>query len=435
MAVIRPFQGIRFDVDRVGGLQQVIGPAAEIPPVEQPDDANADRLYAAIRLQTPEPTSPPTFNRAAILIRRWLAEGILIHESKPAFYLYEHEFSYQGERHRSRGFFAALRLPNGDMVEIIPHERIFNQQIDGHIALLQQVRANLNALFTLVEDNGELNAILDRLAAEREPDESGTDNVGDRHRLWVIDQPATIDALIRTIQDRPLFIADGHHRFTAALAYRDQLLAEGIEPGPARNILTYIASAADSGAMILPIHRLVRSFGTRTWPEVRDRLARDFEIEEQRPHGGDIVPQLRNVVDRLPSEEKPAYALLEPGGERVLLLRLRDWGQIQHRFPATPGNRPPDVTLLNKLILQDAFGFDRDEIEARVIFTPDLTTSAEAVRRGQAVAAIFVSPPALPDLLSITRSGGRLPSKSTYFYPKIPTGLVFHDLAGPEPED
>ncbi|CCF85118.1 DUF1015 family protein [Nitrolancea hollandica] len=434
MAVIRPFQGIRFDVDRVGGLQQVIGPAAEIPPVEQPEDANANRPYAAIRLQTPEPTSPPTFSRAAILIRRWLAEGILIHESKPAFYLYEHEFSYQGERHRSRGFFAALRLPNGDMAEIIPHERIFNQQIDGHVALLQQVQANLNALFTLVEDNGDLNAILDRIAAEREPDESGTDDAGDRHRLWVIDQPATIDALIRTIQNRPLFIADGHHRFTAALAYRDRLLAEGIEPGPARNILTYIASAVDSGAMILPIHRLVRSFGTRTWPEVRDRLARDFEIEEQRLHGGDIVPQLRNVVDRLPSEEKPAYVLLEPGGERLLLLRLRDWSQVRHRFPAAPGTQPPDVTLLNKLILKDAFGFDRSEIEARVVFTPDLIASAEAVQRGQAVAAIFVSPPALPDLLSITRSGSRLPSKSTYFYPKIPTGLVFHDLAGPEPE-
>lgn len=435
MAVIRPFQGIRFDVDRVGGLEQVIGPAAEIPPVAQPDDANADRPYAAIRLQTPEPTGPPTFNRAAILIRRWLAEGILIHESKPAFYLYEHEFSYQGECHRSRGFFAALRLPNGDLAEIIPHERIFNQQIDGHVALLQQVQANLNALFTLVEDNGEINAILDRIAAEREPDESGTDDIGDRHRLWVIDQPATIDTLIRTIQERPLFIADGHHRFTAALAYRDRLLAEGIEPGPARNILTYIASAADSGAMILPIHRLVRTFGTRTWPEIQERLAHHFEIEEQRLHGRDVVSRLRSIVDRLPDEGKPSYVLLEPGGERLLLLRLRDWSQVRHRFPASHGTQPPDVTLLNKLILQDAFGFERDEIEARVIFTPDLSASAEAIQQGQAVAAIFVSPPALPELLTITRAGGRLPSKSTYFYPKIPTGLVFHDLTGPEPED
>lgn len=435
MAVIRPFQGIRFDVDRVGGLQQVIGPAAEIPPVEQPEGFDGDRPYAAIRLQMPEPTSPPTFDRAAILFRRWIAEGILIRESKPAFYLYEHEFSHQGERFRSRGFFAALRLPNGDMAEIIPHERIFDQRIDGHIALLQQVQANLNALFTLVEDNGEMNAILDRLAAEHEPDEYGTDDSGDRHRLWVIDQPMTIEALIRTIEDRPLFIADGHHRFAAALAYRDRLLAKGIESGPARNILTYIAGAADSGAMILPIHRLIRSFGARTWPEVRERLAHDFEIEEQRLHGSESVPRLREVVDGLVAEEKPAYVLLEPGGERLLLLRLRDWSMVQHRFPGTQVTQTPDVTLLNALILQDVFGFSRDEIEARVVFTPDLVASAEAVRDGRAAAAIFVSPPALPELLTITRAGGRLPSKSTYFYPKIPTGLVFHDLSGREQED
>ncbi|HEU4793946.1 MAG TPA: DUF1015 domain-containing protein, partial [Nitrolancea sp.] len=364
-----------------------------------------------------------------------LAEGILIRESKPAFYLYDHEFSHEGERRRSRGFFAALRLPDGDMAEIIPHERIFDQQIDGHIALLQQVRANLNALFTLVDDNGEMNAILSRIATEREPDESGTDVAGDRHRLWVIDQPATIEALIRTIDDHPLFIADGHHRFAAARAYRDRLLSKGVEPGPARNILTYIAGAADTGAMVLPIHRLIRSFGALTWPEVRERLARVFEVEERRLDGADAVSRLREVVDGLAAEGNPAYVLLEPGGERLLHLRLREWGQIRHRFPGGPGSQPPDVTLLDALILQDAFGFDRDEIEARVVFTPDLVASAEAVQDGQAAAAVFVSPIPLPELLTITRAGGRLPSKSTYFYPKIPTGLVFHDLASRESED
>lgn len=435
MAVIRPFKGIRFDIDRVGGLRKVIGPAAEIPPVEPPEDFEASRPYAAIRLQTPEPTMPPTFTQAATLLRRWLAEGILIRESKPAFYLYDHEFSHEGEWRRSRGFFAALRLPNGDMAEIIPHERIFDQQIDGHIALLQQVQANLNALFTLVEDNGEMNAILSRIAAEREPDESGTDVAGENHRLWVIDQPATIEALIRTIDDHPLFIADGHHRFAAARAYRDRLLAKGVEPGPARNILTYIAGAADTGAMVLPIHRLIRSFGAFTWPEVRERLARVFEVEERRLDGTDAVSRLREVVDGLAAEENPAYVLLEPGGERLVHLRLREWGQIRHRFPGGPNSQPPDVTLLDAMILQDAFGFERDEIEARVVFTPDLVASADAVQGGQSAAAVFVSPIPLPELLTITRSGGRLPSKSTYFYPKIPTGLVFHDLASQELED
>ena len=437
MAMIRPFQGIRYDIERVGGLQQVIGPAAEIPPGEGAEDVEADRPYTAIRLQTPDPGMPPTFGEAGALFRRWLADGILIREPKPACYLYEHEFTYQGKRRLSRGLFAALRLPNGGTAEVIPHERIFHQQIDGHIALLQQVQANLNPLFTLVEDNGELTAILHRIAMEREPDESGTDDTSDRHRLWVIDQPGTIEALIRAIEHRPLFIADGHHRFAAALAYRDRLLEESTKPGPAGNILIYIAGAADTGALVLPIHRLVRSLGTRSWPQVRERLARDFEIEERQLRGTDAISELRELVAGLAAAENPAYVLLKPGGERLLFLRLRDRSRVLQRFPGRASAHLPDVTLLDTLILRDAFGFAPNEIEARVSFTPDLPVSAEAVQDGLAVAAIFVSPLSLPMLLTITRNGGQLPSKSTYFYPKIPTGLVFHDLANGErePED
>lgn len=434
MAVIRPFRGIRYDIDRVGGLQQVIGPAAEFPPVERPESIEPGRPYAARRLQTPEPGAPPTFDHAAGLFRHWLTEGILIREENPTFYLYEHEFIHQGKRFRSQGLFAALRLPNGEPAEIIPHERIFDQQIDGHIALLQQVQANLNPLFTLVEDNGELSTILDRITMEREPDVSGTDATGDHHRLWVIDQPALIEALIRTIEQRPLFIADGHHRFAAALAYRDRLRDAGVEPGPANGILAYIAGAADSGALVLPIHRVVRSLGTLTWPEIRERLTRDFEIEEHQLHGSDAIPQLRELVDGLSAEARPAFALLEPGGERFLLLRLMDEREIRNRTPAGV-ERQPDVALLDALILQDAFGIEENEIEARVDFTPDLAASAGAVQAGRAATAIFVRPIPLPDLLAITRNGGQLPSKSTYFYPKIPTGLVFRDLAGQEPED
>ncbi len=433
MAVIRPFQGIRYDIDRVGGLQQVIGPAAEFPATEHPESIEPGRPYAASRLQTPEPGIPPTFDHAATLFRLWLAEGILVREENPALYLYEHAFFHQGKRLRSRGLFAALRLPNGESAEIIPHERIFDQQIDGHIALLQQVQANLNPLFTLVEDNGELSTILDRLAMEREPDESGTDETGDRHRLWVINEPGTIEALIRIIEHRPLFIADGHHRFAAALAYRDRLRDAGVEPGPANGVLAYIAGAADSGALVLPIHRVVRSLGALTWPEIRERLTRDFEIEEHHLPGADAIPRLRELVNGLATEPRPAFALLEPGSEQLLLLRLRDESEIRSRVPAGM-QRQPDVALLDALILRDAFGIEVNDIEARVDFTPDLVASAEAVQDGRAAAAIFVRPIPLPDLLAITRDGGQLPSKSTYFYPKIPTGLVFRDLAGREPE-
>jgi len=431
LAEIRPFRGVRYNTARVGGLREVIGPAEDIPSNERAQALTAGHPYHSVRLEMHDPDTADRFAAAGERFRQWLREGVLIRDERPAFYAYEHEYRIGDTLRRRRGFFAALRLADPADGVVLPHEETLPHNVAVRLALLRGIRANLSAVYTLVEDEGRLASILDQVMAAP-PAESDMDDEGGCHRLWIVTDETVIAALQATVAGRPLYIADGHHRYSAALIYRDERRAATGDAGAAEYVLTHIASVDDPGIMVLPIHRVVRALNGSKWDEVLGHLRQHFSVSEEPLPPENPALDIAGQIERLDAlDGPPAYLLLEPGGRRLATLRVRHWDEVEHVLP--PGSsgltRHLDATVADAVVLRHVLGIDDGSLEERVDFTPNVEQAVSETRAGTAAAALFVRPTRLRTLLAVAGAGERMPQKSTYFYPKIPIGLVVYDCA------
>lgn len=433
MADIRPFRGIRYNLERVGGLGEVLGPSDDIPSTERARELVAGRPFHSVRLEMRDPNVLCSFEKAGCRFRSWLRSGVLIQDEAPALYVYEHTYRYQGVLRRQRGFFAALCLDSAAKCNVLPHEGTLPDNLDLRVALLRGIRANLSGVYTLTTSEGQVDRTLASIVDD-EPAMSGTDDEGGMHRLWVVKDPEVIATLQGIVAERPLYIADGHHRYAAAQIYREERRRTGDNPEAADRVLAFIADAVNPGILILPIHRVVRALD-RPWTEVLEHLQRHFSVEVQAVPEDDPEGAIATAVAELAAAEETSFLLLEPGGERLLTMRLRDPAAVEPLLPsdASPLTRQVDVTLLDSVVLRHVFGIPGEAVEERITFTPEVGQAVELVRNGGAATAIFVRPTLLESLLAVARAGDRMPQKSTYFYPKIPIGIVMHDLGATAP--
>ena len=430
MANIRPFRGITFDTARVGGLSEVVGPPEDIPSHDQATAIVAGHPYHAVRLEMSDPGPGECFHRAARCFRQWLSDGILQQSQESAFYVHEHEFDFAGERRRRRGIFAALELTNYAERVVLPHENTMPHNVEVRTELLRDVRANLSAVYTLVEDDGKLEAALNAVSS-RQPDISGDDDVGGFHRLWAITNPSSIRNLRDALAHRPLYMADGHHRYAAALNYRDELDRQGFDNAQADWALAYLTDVNDDGVLVLPIHRVVKSLGAYNWDELKSEMSIYFDVLSIDLPEDNAAEYVTRAVSELSEHNQDlAYLILEPGARTLLQVKLRDWNTVAGCIPADAGPSAShlDVTVLDCVILYKILEFDSRQVEKHVDFIQDALMAYDLVRSGNAVFAAFVRPTPLSTLLDVARAGGRMPQKSTYFYPKIPIGLLMRDL-------
>ncbi|HEX3722184.1 MAG TPA: DUF1015 domain-containing protein [Nitrolancea sp.] len=430
MANIRPFRGITFDTARVGGLSEVVGPPEDIPSHEQAAAIVEGHPYHAVRLEMSDPGPGECFHQAASDFRQWLCDGILEQSPEAAFYVHEHEFDFGDGRRRRRGIFAALELTEYAERIVLPHENTMPHNVEIRTELLRDVRANLSAVFTLVDDDGKLQAAINGVVSGQ-PDISGVDDVGGYHQIWAITNPSSIRNLREALARRPLYIADGHHRYTAALTYRDELDRQRFDTFQADWTLTYIADVHDDGVLVLPIHRVVKSLGGSRWDEMREDLAGYFDLTSIDLAEQDASEQVTRAVTELAAEtDELVYLILEPGARRLLRAKMRDWNSVAGCIPADAGTTAShlDVTVLDCVILYKILEFDSRQVENQVEFTQDVQAAYDLVRSGKATFAAFVRPTPLSTLLTVARAGGRMPQKSTYFFPKIPIGLLMRDL-------
>ncbi|MCC6626044.1 MAG: DUF1015 domain-containing protein [Chloroflexi bacterium] len=431
MADVRGLRGVRYDQARVGGVGQVIAPPYDvISPAEQA--ALAERHPAnIIRVELPraEPGEPPAarYERAAATLRGWLADGTLRAEAQPAVYVHDHTFSHAGQRLTRRGLFAAVRLAPWSAGAVLPHEHTLPTPKADRLSLYRATRAQISPIFALYEDgDGAIGSVLEWTATAR-PALDTADPGGDAHRLWVLSEPALLEELADLFAGRPLFIADGHHRYETGLAYRDERLAAtpgAPDDAPYRFALMCLSDVADPGMIILPTHRLVVGPPPAA-AHVEAALRQVFHVE---PLPADIpTPAL---LARL-AERQTAHAFGWVTAEGVSLLMLKDAAFLAEWMPAerSPAWRGLDVAIQQVLILERALGISAATLEERIAYTRDADEARAAVAAGQAHLALLLNPTDLTGLLAVARAGDQMPQKSTYFYPKVPTGLVLHDLA------
>jgi uncharacterized protein (DUF1015 family) len=431
---IEPFFGIHYDPLRTHGLSPVIGPPQDLPDLEEAARIIRQHPYHSLRLELGNPTdsswTAPADVRSSVF-EQWLNEGLLIRSDEPAFFVHEHRYRQNGIYHRRLGLFAAANLAEDPETGFRPHEGTIPENLRFRIDLMQHLRLSISPIFTLVRDNGWLGVVLSDLVHARPPDLSGHDAEEGIHRVWVMRDPHIIAWLQDLVAERPLYIADGHHRFAAAKTYRNRLIEHGIDPGPAGKVLTLIVSEFDPGVSILPIHRGVQRIPV-DWGVAEERIKRLFEVEcllQQNQITPELIGRRASRLAASVSED-PEFLLIRHEDQRLLRLRLRDRESIAAIVDdsTAPRVRELDVTVLHRVLLQHVLDIPVDDPDGIISYPPDPEHLTRQVQEGSVALGLFMRNPRIEQVLSVADAGAYMPQKSTYFYPKVPAGLVIYDL-------
>jgi len=418
MSEVRPFRALRYDTQRVD-LGRVIVPPYDVIAAEERETFFERDPHNAIRLElTREVKDQSTTDYAQIpeTLAEWRRAGVLLHDPQPGLYPLRQRFTDPDGREQVRqGFFALLRLEDYESRVVRPHERTLDGPKADRLKVLRAAQANLSSVFTLYEDRGDELAKVIGKAFEDSPIATATDETGMVHQLARLIDPADIESVRDFMADRPLVIADGHHRYETALNYRNEKRKEHPEAGPEAPwefILVYLANAYAPGTLLLPIHRLIVKGAVPTEAAWTDRLPgwshRTVPIASPEELPALLAQHLAPLANRR------AFAVDDASGSlRIFSKPLEQDGELT-------------IRVLHREVIAGVFDLDEADVAQGAIDYPkSAVQTAIDLRHGRGAVALYLNPLAPDDVFRVTEAGDVLPQKSTFFYPKLPTGLVF----------
>lgn len=450
MATIIPFRGLRY--------APTAGPLADLvtPPYDVIDAAAQEMYYRRhphniIRLEYgkvyPEDTAENNrYTRAAACYAAWRREGVLVQEERPALYRYEQEFTFGGRRLVRSGFICAVKLEPYEAGVVLPHEETLPKHKADRLSLMRACRANFSPIFGLYADPAKKVEACWEEGGNLPPEVEFTGEDGQTHRLWVVTDPRLVRAVQEVLAPATIYIADGHHRYETALVYRqERRQEEGNLPQerPYDYVMMALVNLYDPGLVCLPTHRLVKNQAPLDGEKLLEKLQEHFSVEPfpLAPDYGNFPQFLKELAARGGFSEgkstgnrplrRHAFGLYLGSG-RLYLLALRDEEALSRLMP--PGRSPAwknlDVSVLHCLILERILGNGavEREGEAHLAYTREEEKALAAVDRGEYRMAFFLNPTRVEEVIAVAQAGEKMPQKSTYFYPKIITGLVINPL-------
>lgn len=413
MAEVIPFRGIFYNVSRVSG-EDVVAPPYDIITPEYREQLYNKSPYNIVRIDSGKELegdneSENKYTRAAYHLNSWLDDGILVRVQNPGFYVYEVDYTIEGQQKKLRGFFGVVRLEELGKGNIYPHECTHSKPKVDRLNLMRACNANVSPIFSLY-NNPERKAseVLEGLTRLRQPYMEARDHDGAVHRLWIIEDKEDIEMLRNDLKGRAIFIADGHHRYETALEFQREMQAKN--PSYTGDelfnyVLMFLANISDGGLTILPTHRLIKSI-----PEnPMDSLSRYFEVE--------AVPSGKDIAGIISGTEH-AFGFCQQGNGHQYILRYRgdDLSDVH------PALRELDVMILHELIFKKILGV------ADIAYEMDVRETINKVKDGRYGAAFFLNPTKVEDVERVALASMRMPPKSTYFYPKLLTGFVINSF-------
>jgi uncharacterized protein (DUF1015 family) len=435
MADIRAFRAFRYDLGRVGALSEVIAPPYDVIDADLQRALYARNPYNAVRLilnqeETTDTATNNRYTRAAGFLREWQAHGILAQDTARALYVYHQEFEVEGKRYNRRGFLARVRLEPLGSGRIYAHEETMSGPKADRLKLFRATAMNLSPVFGLFPDEaGAVQAQLDNAIRRSLPLEA-TDHLGVVSRLWPVTDQHVTSAVTGLMGPKPVFIADGHHRYETALNY----LKERQEAGEVRNadaaanfVLMMLVSMSDPGLVILPTHRLVSGIKRLSAEELRSALANHFQVETI----GQGEKGARDLWDLMQADASQQVLGFGTAGDQTWqLARLQPGTEMDQLAPEhSPAWRGLAVSVLHVLVLGKllpaAIG---GQPECQYVHL--LREALDAVVRNDCAVAVLVPPATMPHVEQIAGNLEKMPPKSTYFYPKLLSGLVLNPLTG-----
>jgi len=434
MAVIAPFNGFRYDLARVGDPSRVLAPPYDVISDAQRLELEARHPQNVVRLELPRGDGDAKYASAAALLDAWVAEGILRRDERPALYRYEQTFTPPagrfppggGTAYVRKGFFTLVKLePLANRV-VLPHEHTLSAPKEDRRKLMRATRTHISQVFGLYRDpQGASEAALggDALLATA-PLLDGTTADGCRHRLWAVTDPQAIARVAAVLRDKQILIADGHHRYETMVALRDELRPAGRPPGRSGADwgAMFLARAEDPGLLVLPTHRLVSSLPSWSADALRASASAAFDVTR-----GD-ERDAAAIEARLGRAQRVTFAVRVAGERETTWLALKPNADLSPLGP--PALRTLDVTVLHGIVLGPLLGIDASAMakQSYLGYTHDTAEALGAVEAGRVQAAFLMNATRVEQVLQACEAGFVLPQKSTYFQPKLATGLVMYRI-------
>jgi uncharacterized protein (DUF1015 family) len=415
MADLQPLRTLRYETSAVGSLEDVIAPPYDVIDAELRAQLAARSPYNVVEIDL-----PPSYEQAAATMADWRERGVLVREDEPAVWVLRQDYEApDGERRSRTGVLARLRVDEYGPGRIRPHERTHPGPKEDRLKLTRATRTNLSPIFSLFPDpDGAAGRAMEQVAAT-ESFAAAADLDGTINTLWRSSDDDLVAELQMALADAELLIADGHHRYETARVYADEVGGEGEH----RYVLMLLCSLSDPGLLVFPTHRLLTGLKDDSAKQlaIRDVLLRDFEVEE--------LADARELEP--PRADGVAFGYMDSFFKKPYRVALKDQSIADRALEGMPAPyRRLDTAVLEALVLRGALGMSEDDIShlRGLDYSKDLDDAIDAVQSGRADAGFFMRATPVDQVREVAETGESMPPKSTYFYPKVPTGLVFNPL-------
>jgi uncharacterized protein (DUF1015 family) len=420
MADVQPLRAVHYDPAKVGSLQAVTAPPYDVIDPRQRAELQGRSPYNVVAVDLPEPATAggDPYANAADLLARWQADGALVRDTQPAIWALVQDYEApDGTARKRHGLFARVRVEDYGPGRIRPHERTHAGPREDRLRLTRATKANLSPIFSLYSDPPGAAWSAVAAATEQPPFGELVDDEGTTHRLWRVGDPDAIAAVQAALEDSELLIADGHHRYETSRVYADEVGGEGDH----RYVLMCLVALEDPGLTVFPTHRLIRDTTSQTQEALAGALRESFDIapiehEQLRPPEGD-GPLTMGYID--------AHF------RRAFRLTLKDQSIADEALDGEPeAYRRLDTAVLEALVLKGPLGLTDDDIDHMrgLGYARNDEEALEVVLSGAYDAAFFLRPTPVSQVQQVAATGINMPPKTTYFFPKIPTGLLVNPL-------
>ncbi len=420
MAEIIPFRGILYNPDKVDASLTTAPPYDIVTP-EFKEELYRKDPHNVIRIDFGKDSDSDSehenrYTRAAGYLSDWLRDGTFIHDPEPYFYFYEISYEIRGRRLKTRGFLGAVKLEELGSGKIHPHEMTYSKPKSDRLNILRYCDANTSPIYSLYSSRERTSSSILNYLVKTAPFIEAANGDGFRHRLWRISDSASIDKIIKEISDKDVFIADGHHRYETALAFQKEMKGKGLSKTgsePFNYALMFLSNMEDEGLTLLPTHRIVE---INSDINIKETLKKYFNLQK--------------IGQAETSEEQARHQMLQAMEGKVhsfgmFLVNTGSYYTLSFNGTDIKIDLPEclktlDVSVLHKFVFEDLLKIGHYEYEM------DPEIAVNRAKKGPFEAVFFLNPTKIHDLKEVALAGHRMPPKSTYFYPKLLTGMVMY---------
>lgn len=436
MAEIKAFKGYRYNLEKVEDLSEVITPPYDVIDNEAQDKFYQVNPFNFIRLELgkkdgDDSNSNNVYTRARDTFAAWVKEEILIQETKPALYLYQQEFQINNITYVRTGFITGLKAEDYSCGQVLPHEETLPKHKADRLELMRTTQANFSPIFGLYSDpeNAVYQTML-RSVEGKQPDIEVTDWAKEKHRLWVITDEKVIEKVTAIIKDKKIYIADGHHRYETAVNFAKEMSEKGQEGYD--HIMITLVNLFDQGLVVLPTHRLVKNVADFNFDRFLNSTKEYFDVTRI-PESDSRQNTLELLLNRMAESGETGHIFgLYGGKDKLYIIKLKSSVNLEEINGADKSAawRNLDVTVLHGLVLEKLLGIGEKEraSEGFLSYTRDDLYAMEAVDQGEFQFSLLMNAPKVEEVTEVAGAGEKMPQKSTFFYPKVISGLVINKL-------